>query len=187
MKKIRNALLALTLSGTLLVQTACMGSFALTLKVYEINNTITDNKFVNNFIFWIIAAPVYSFTTAVDVFLLNLIEFWTDSNPLAMADLPAGDDRWAMQHERVRIERGFNSMDVQFLESGVLVNEIHLTYDMISKTWFMEREGAEVPVFSEHQGKVKFFFGEQELVLSSQEVQLGIKGHVQQELIWAMR
>lgn len=187
MKKFKHALLALMLSGTLLVQTACMGSFALTLKVYEINKTITDDKFVNNLIFWIVGAPVYGFTTTIDVMFLNLIEFWTDSNPLANAEMPATDNLWAIQHERLQLQAGFNSMKLQQLEAGELVSEKLFTYDAITKTWFLQAADGAIPMFAEHNGQVKFFFDQQELLLSSEEVVSGIRGLTQQESVWAMR
>lgn len=62
-----------------------MGKFALLKKLYAWNEDATGNKFLNNLLFWILLiVPVYGFVTFVDAVILNLIEFWTGSNPMAM-------------------------------------------------------------------------------------------------------
>lgn len=81
MKSIRIVALAAAVSTT----SACMGSFMLTRKLYELNSRITDNKYINNVIFWALAwiLPIYSLALAGDVVILNTIEFWTGKNLLA--------------------------------------------------------------------------------------------------------
>ncbi|MDR2728834.1 MAG: DUF3332 domain-containing protein, partial [Chitinispirillales bacterium] len=64
----------------------CYGSYALFNKVQSWNGSIGD-KWVNsvvNFVFWII--PVYGISLLADFFILNTIEFWVGSNPVAMGD-----------------------------------------------------------------------------------------------------
>ena len=63
--------------------TSCIGSFALSNKLLSWNKQI-GNKFVNElvfFCFWIL--PVYEVTGLADVLVLNSIEFWSGSNPVA--------------------------------------------------------------------------------------------------------
>lgn len=73
------AALAVTAVGT----TGCFGKFALTRKVYGWNDSL-GNKFVKTLVFWgLIIVPVYEIAGAADYFILNLIEFWTGSNPVA--------------------------------------------------------------------------------------------------------
>lgn len=105
MKTIKKTILATLLSGVLLSQTACLGSFALTVKVYEFNNELTDNKFINNLVFWIVGGPVYGFTTTADVVFFNLIEFWTGSNPIAYAPMEQGEDRFAFEGRDFKVNR----------------------------------------------------------------------------------
>jgi hypothetical protein len=61
----------------------CFGSFALVRKVYGINESISDNKFIR----WVVflgfsILPVYGISGLVDVLVLNTMEFWTGSNPI---------------------------------------------------------------------------------------------------------
>ena len=63
--------------------TSCIGSFGLTNKVLAWNDTV-GNKFVNELVFlafWIL--PVYEVTAIADLLVLNSIEFWSGSNPVA--------------------------------------------------------------------------------------------------------
>ncbi len=66
------------------MNTGCIGKFALTQKVYNFNKGL-GNKFVQEIGFILMFfIPVYGVAALIDAFLLNVIEFWTDSNPLAM-------------------------------------------------------------------------------------------------------
>ena len=188
MKNLKRFTLIALLSGTLLSQTSCMGSFALTLKVYEFNNTITDNKFVNNLIFWIVGGPVYGFTTTVDVVILNLIEFWSGSNPIAAAPEPLGDDRWAYEGREFKLNRTHDQMHLQELRGEEVITDISLSYNLTDNTWYFEQaDGAKIKMFSELDGKVTFFFGEQSVDMASADVESNIRGLQEQDAVWALR
>jgi hypothetical protein len=62
----------------------CYGSFGLTKKVYNWNGSI-GNKWLKSLLFFVMATmvPVYGITLFVDAIALNLIEFWTGSNPVS--------------------------------------------------------------------------------------------------------
>ena len=63
---------------------SCIGSFALTNRLLSWNRSI-DNKIVNElvfFAFWVL--PVYEVAAAADMLVINSIEFWSGSNPMAM-------------------------------------------------------------------------------------------------------
>jgi hypothetical protein len=65
---------------------SCYGSFALTKKIYKWNGSL-GNKFVNSLVFFILLAlPVYELTTFADYVFLNVIEFWTGNNPVALGE-----------------------------------------------------------------------------------------------------
>ncbi|MCM1348690.1 MAG: DUF3332 domain-containing protein [Firmicutes bacterium] len=68
--------------GSLLFS-SCIGSFALTNKLLSWNNQV-GNKFVNELVFvafWIL--PVYEVSALADILVINSIEFWSGSNPVA--------------------------------------------------------------------------------------------------------
>jgi hypothetical protein len=64
----------------------CYGSFSLTRKLYTWNGSFGD-KWINTVVFWILLIlPAYEATSFIDFVVLNTVEFWTGSNPLAMQD-----------------------------------------------------------------------------------------------------
>lgn len=65
----------------------CFGSFALTRKIYGLNESVSSNKFVRWLVFLgFTIIPVYGVGTFVDALVFNSIEFWSGSNPLANAE-----------------------------------------------------------------------------------------------------
>ena len=100
------ALLALSAAGT----TGCFGKFSLTRKLYTWNAGVGGNKFVSNLVFWgLCIIPVYQLASLGDVVVLNAVEFWTGSNPVADArdvqtrELPGGAVEIAYQGATFRL------------------------------------------------------------------------------------
>jgi len=64
----------------------CFGSFALTRKIYQLNQDVSVNKFVQWLVFLaFVIIPVYGVGAFVDAIVFNSLEFWTGDNPLASA------------------------------------------------------------------------------------------------------
>ena len=85
-KRIYSSIMLASLLFMGVIQTGCFGSFALTKKVYEFNDGL-ENKWLKSIAFWgLNIILVYGFAGFVDVVILNLVEFWTGSNPLAMQE-----------------------------------------------------------------------------------------------------
>ncbi len=85
MKKLATIAIAVAMGGTLMLQSGCYGSFALTKKLYDWNGSVSNDKFVKSLVFWaLMIIPVYGVASLVDAVILNLIEFWTGSNPVSM-------------------------------------------------------------------------------------------------------
>lgn len=74
--------LAILLSGTVLFS-SCVGSFGLFNRVAKWNQHVS-NKFVNELVFLALnIIPVYGVCYLADALVINSIEFWTGSNPMA--------------------------------------------------------------------------------------------------------
>lgn len=82
MKKVNVKVLALAMAGTL-VMNSCIGSFSLFNKYAKWQCTMSDNKFLNAIVGFILMPIVGSITLVVDSLVLNTIEFWTGENPMA--------------------------------------------------------------------------------------------------------
>lgn len=73
--------LTLLIAGTMAVS-SCIGSFGLFNKVLDWNKQATGNKFLNWLIF-IVISPAYVLCGVADMIVINSIEFWSGTNPLA--------------------------------------------------------------------------------------------------------
>jgi len=87
----KKTLRKMTLAGLLfafsLTMTGCFGSFQLTRSVYQWNESVTPNKFAQTLLFYgMNVVPVYGAAGFLDFFVFNLVEFWSGSNPMAMAE-----------------------------------------------------------------------------------------------------
>ncbi|KAA6319567.1 hypothetical protein EZS27_030558 [termite gut metagenome] len=126
-------LCAIILSGSMLFS-SCIGSFALTGKVFDWNKNVGD-KFVNELVFLVLSiVPVYEVSLFIDSVVLNSIEFWTGSNPAAAK---AG---------KTKTIKGKNGdYTVKNLENGYSITKDGQTADLIynqeANTWNVVTKG----------------------------------------------
>ena len=82
MKKNKMTLVCALLAGSLLF-TSCIGSFKMWNGLKDWNQGVGD-KFVNELVFIALhIVPVYEIAYLADLVVLNTIEFWSGSNPMA--------------------------------------------------------------------------------------------------------
>ena len=82
MKREKLTLVAVLLSGSLLFS-SCVGSFGLFNRLSSWNQSI-GSKFVNELVFLAFnIVPVYGVSYLADALVINSIEFWSGSNPMA--------------------------------------------------------------------------------------------------------
>ena len=104
---------ALALAGS-----SCYGQFALTKKLHAWNGSF-GNKFLSTLLFWVfVLLPVYEVTLLVDAWILNLIEFWTGSNPLAMNENVDGSTTTLarLDETTVRLKRELNGATLEHFD-----------------------------------------------------------------------
>ena len=136
MKKNRLTLVAaFALSGTILFS-SCVGSFGLFNRISSWNQSV-GNKFVNELVFLALnIVPVYGVAYLADALVINSIEFWSGSNPMANA----GDVK------KVKGENG--NYLVETLENGYSITKegdetasMELIYDKDLNTWNVVADG----------------------------------------------
>ncbi len=131
---------ATTISG-------CYGKFILTKKIHTWNGTVTSNKFINNLVFWgLCIIPVYSIGTLVDAVILNTIEFWTGSNPMAMKEGEKEVKKVAVDGVEYEMTATKNRMDIVQLTGDNAGKRTSMVYDESSKTWFMEQDNSKIMI-----------------------------------------
>lgn len=79
--------LVLLLACLLVAGPGCFGSFGLTQKVHKFNRDVSPNQWVQEVVFLaFVFIPVYGVSTFVDAIVINSIEFWTGTNPMAKSE-----------------------------------------------------------------------------------------------------
>ncbi|HRO98594.1 MAG TPA: DUF3332 domain-containing protein [Flavobacteriales bacterium] len=149
MKIIRKTAFVLALGSLTITQTGCFGEFALVRKVYNWNQDI-GGKFVNTLVFYALnIIPVYGIASLVDFVILNLIEFWSGSNPVSMKE---GD--YEMQLTTIdgvdyKIEATKDTFTTTQL-SGEKAGEVRvMKFDRTNKTWkYTDSEVCDQPVMT---------------------------------------
>src|SRR4051812_31708500 len=90
--------------------TGCFGSFALTRKLWDFNNTVSKEKGIKELLFLVfVIVPVYELASLGDALIFNTVEFWGGKNPItAMKD---GD-------RDVIVQRTGDGLHIDVLEPG---------------------------------------------------------------------
>jgi len=82
MKKSLSIFLAASIMWVMTLQTSCIGSFNLTKAYWDWNSGL--DKWLGGVFFLFLGGFITGITFLVDVVILNLIEFWSGSNPMSM-------------------------------------------------------------------------------------------------------
>jgi hypothetical protein len=135
MFKFRKALLYTLLTWTAFTQVGCFGKFALTRMIYEWNDSL-GNNFLKSLVMWVlIIIPVYAIAGFVDIVLLNLIEFWSGSNPLAMKEGEVEKQlltKCGVTYELTATKNSFHVKQLDGIEAG---REVSLLYSPENGKW----------------------------------------------------
>ena len=83
MKKISLKVVTCLLAGSFLFSSCFVGQYGLWNKYIDWQNHMTSSKFVNAIVGFFLVPVVGGICSFVDVLVLNTIEFWSGSNPVA--------------------------------------------------------------------------------------------------------
>ncbi len=138
MKKITLKTAACLLAATLTLG-SCIGSFGLFNKVLDWNKGLS-NKFVNEIVF-ILISPAYAVCGVVDLLVLNTVEFWSGSNPIAKVGHV--ENVWGKDGRQYAVKTLKDGYEV----TKPTGEKVLFTYDKKLKSWSMEAEGQERELF----------------------------------------
>lgn len=131
----RNFIIASLLSVTLL-SSSCLGSFSAFNNLKDWNQDVTDSKIVNNLIFWgLNIIPVYGLFMFGDLIIFNVLEFWTGSNPIAMAEGEKETQIAVVDGNKVRMTAQKNNFKIEILEGEKSGEILEMVYTPENKTW----------------------------------------------------
>ena len=134
MKILKRSALMLLLGSLVLPQTGCFGEFALTRKLYDWHDGVSEQKFVKSLIFWL-TSIAYVVTTFVDFVILNLIEFWSGTNPLSMNEGDHEMQLVTLKGVDYRIDATMDTFTTTQL-TGEQAGEVRIMkFDRSTRTW----------------------------------------------------
>lgn len=118
----------------------------MTNKLLNWNNTI-DSKFVNELVFIAFCiVPVYEISAIADLLVLNSIEFWSGSNPVADAGtvktIEGKDGTYTVE----------TKADGYHIQKEGEEKAIDLVFDEADKSWSVEADGEEVKLLQFKDG-----------------------------------
>ena len=126
--KVNKTLIAVLLLSTSLLCSSCIGSFKLWSGLKEWNQGI-GNKFVNELVFIALnIVPVYGVAYFADVVVLNTIEFWTGSNPVASNEVKEVEG----EHGNYLVASNENGYTITNKEDN---QSLDLVYNKENKSW----------------------------------------------------
>lgn len=183
MKKNYLGVVVAFMAATLLT-TSCVGSFALFNKLASWNKRATNSKFLNELIFLVIS-PAYGVCTLADVLVLNTMEFWSGSNPLAQK---VGKTQQVMGQDG-------RYYAVKTLKDGYEITKptgekLFFVYNDETKTWSQKQDGKTTDLFTfNDDGTIQAHLGDGKDVTVTQD-EAGIyklKMATGEGNYWAMR
>lgn len=134
MKKSMKLFAALSLAGTMLLS-SCIGSFALFNRLLDWNKGLS-NKAVNEVVFLAFnIIPVYGVAMLADYLVINSIEFWSGSNPLAdnSGVINTEDGQYVVEQNENGYTITNNGQTVSFVKDG--------------DSWYYNENGNQVKMF----------------------------------------
>lgn len=117
------------------------------------------DKFVNSAIMWaLILVPVYSATLFIDFVILNTVQFWTGTNPLAMSS--GEEETQLVQHgdDVYRITARRHELVVEILTGKRQGEVLHLVYQAPERCWYLAKEGKLLPLVREEKDQMLTFY-----------------------------
>ena len=135
MKKFKTTAICAILSGSLLFS-SCIGSFGLWNGLKDWNQGV-GTKFVNEIVFLAFnIIPVYGVAYLADILVLNSIEFWSGSNPVAQI----GTEK-IIHAENGDYTLRTNEDGYTIIKQGEEDKPLNLVYNKENRTWNAETEG----------------------------------------------
>jgi hypothetical protein len=130
------------LASFLVVNTGCFGSFSLTGKVYSWNNSLGD-KWIKTIVFYGLGAvQVYTACVFVDAVVLNLVEFWTGSNPIAFESDRLIHKQFTSNDKIYDVAIGKSTITIVETKGPDAGKQITLNYKNNAAAWYLTANGS---------------------------------------------
>ena len=138
----KNIKFAAVLMAASLIFSSCIGSFSLFNSYAKWQRTMTNNKFVNAIVGFVLMPICGSISILVDSLVLNTIEFWSGENPMS-ANVGKTRQVTGSDGSLYAITTLKNGYEIK-AENGEVA---HFYYDKKTNTWSFEQNGEQQDVF----------------------------------------
>lgn len=148
MKKNKLAITCTLILSVSILLSSCVGSFSLFNHLVAWNQNVKD-KYVNELVF-VALQPVYAVCYITDALVINSIEFWTGTNPMANIG----------EIKKIKGENG--EYIVERLKNGYLITKeketMKLLFNEKLQTWNVESKGTNITLFKmKNNGTAQFY------------------------------
>ena len=144
---------------------SCLGSYSAFNNLREWNEDVTNNKFMNNLIFWgLNIIPVYGLFFAGDTLIFNVIEFWSGDNPIAMNEGESQTEVLAYKGNTYKMTATKNKFEINVIEGERAGNSIELVYQPKDKSWNAVKDGELIKLSSFKDGLMLVYLPDGETV-----------------------
>ena len=183
MKKLNVKVFACLMAGAMLMN-SCVGSFSLFNKYADWQRNMTNSKFINAIVGFVLMPIVGSVTIVIDWFILNTIEFWSGDNPVAKN---AGKTQQVM------------GSDGRYYAVKTLIDGYEITtpddqmvkfvYDKQNDAWMQVQNGETKEMFRfNHDGTIKVTTPQGQMDVALNEAGLyQVQNAVSNGNLWALR
>lgn len=139
-------IIALLSAVSILFTTNCYGGFVATKKIYNWNGGL-GNKWVQSIVLWVmLIIPVYEVAGLVDFLILNTLEFWTGSNPLAMKEGQVETQIVHRDGKKFEVTATKNQFAIREMADGKLGAPVLLVYQPQDSAWYVKANGKSVKI-----------------------------------------
>ncbi len=140
--KIKKMKVAVLLLAGCLVFSSCIGSFSLFNSYAKWQRTMTNNKFINAIVGFVLMPICGSISLVVDSLVLNTIEFWTGENPVS-AEIGKTRNVTGSDGTIYAVTTLKNGYEIKSPNGEVS----HFYYDKKTNTWSFEQNGELQDIF----------------------------------------
>lgn len=145
---------------------SCIGSFSLFNQYAEWQRTMSNNKYINAIIGFVLMPIVGPITLLVDTLVLNSIEFWTGENP-ASANIGKTKNVMGEDGKLYAVKTLKNGYEIKSEDGKAVL----LTYNKKQDSWSMTSDGVtkELFRFSDNRSAIKAVLNGEERVFTLNE------------------
>lgn len=128
-----------------LLSNNCLGSYSAFNNLREWNESVSNNKFVNNLLFWgLWIVPVYEIFILGDTLIFNVVEFWSGSNPIAMKDGQVETQTVVANGSTYKLTATKNKMNIAVIKGKDAGHSVEMIYNPKDQSWNAKKPNGEL-------------------------------------------